>query len=1062
MCPLLTLLFSAVPVAPQVVINEYTSANVDELRDELGETPDWIELYNSGPTEVDLTGWGLSDDPLLPYQWTFPACRLGAGEYLIVYASGEDRRAWINERITVSEIGDEWRYLEPTAEPTTNWRMPEFDDSGWLQGPAGFGKSDGDDSTVLPGDVIFLRKSFQLNQVLIDSLITLDFHIDYDDGYALFLNGVELERKNLGYRFSQTPFDEYASGSHEARLYRHLALQGLRIDNPADYLQVGTNTVAIQVHNAASTSNDLSMIPFITIGRHSSNPHSSTFFGLQFADPQLHSNFRLSAAGETIVLTDAGGAMIDQVQTGPMYVNVSRGRHPQGLPGQFYFEYSTPGSENTASAFEAFTEQVVVSPPGGLVSGAVTVTMSHSSPTAEIRYSLDGSEPSELSTLYSGPIAVPGPIGVVRARAFEDEKWPSRPTCDTYVDGVTSALPIYSLVTDPVHLWDHDTGIYALGPNAQPFWPYRGANFYLPWERPVHVEMFEPDGSVPLKFDGGIMIHGGVSRSFDQKSFRIYARGGYGTERQYYRQFIDRGYDDMKRTVLRNGGTDWANAILRDGFANRVVEGLDMETSSFRAAMVLLNGEYWGIQNLRERIDKYYLEDRFDIDPENIDLLELNSKVIKGDADHYDQMLQFIRDNPLSDPANYSQLQTWMDSANFARYFACEIFFSNPDWPQYNIKYWRPRTPEGRWRWIFYDIDNGLGRSAGFGHNTLGGVVNAGGWDTFLFRSLLENADFKRDFINGYADLMNTVFQPSRTLPILDDMATEMDPEIDRHFSRWPGSRAKWEFEINEVETFLSIRPSYARAHVVHEFGLNGEYTLELAVQPEGAGYLKLTHIDVSDPFTGTYFLGNPVQITAVPAPGYVFDSWSDPLLPNTETALIDPISDYNLTCNFLQVSDSVILNEINYKSADAFDPGDWVELYNNSDSSVDLSGWRFNDDSNSYAIPVGTQLGAREYLVLCKDLAAFQLHFPSVSNAIGDIGFGLSGSGERIQLLDATLSVVDDVEYNNQPPWPIPPTGLGPTLELHQPGLENANPRNWRASTASHGTPGAANSVRP
>ncbi len=1060
--PLFTPLLSAVALAaPQVEISEYTSSNVDELRDELGETPDWIELHNTGAAWVDLTGWGLSDDPLDPFQWTFPPCGIDAGEYLVVYASGENRRAWRNERITVSGIGSEWKYLEPTSEPVGNWRLAEFDDSAWLSGPAGFGKSDGDDSTILQGDVIFLRKSFELNQALIDSLVTLDFHIDYDDGFALFLNGVELDRENLGYRFSTTAFDEYASGSHEARLYRGMPFLGLRIDNPADYLVVGTNTVAIQVHNAASTSNDLSLIPFITAGRYSLTANNNTPPGLLFEDPQLHTNFRLNAAGDHILLTQANGTLVEHVQTGPMYVNVSRGRHPQGLAGQFYFEYSTPGAENTASAETSYSAAVQVFPNGGLHSGGVVVSMNHPSPTAQIYYTLDGSEPTEQSTLYTAPFTPPQPVGIVRARAFESGKWPSWPTSDTYITNFASTLPIYSLITDPPNLWDHYTGIYALGPDAQPFWPYRGANFYLPWERPVHVEMIEPDGAVPLDFDGGIMIHGGTSRSFDQKSFRILARGGYGMDRMDYRQFIDRGFDSNKRIILRNGGTDWGNGILRDGFANRVVTGLDMETSNFRPAMVLLNGEYWGIQNLRERMDKYYLEDRHGIDPENLDLLEINARVIKGDADHYDQMLQYIRENPLSDPAAYAYVQTQMDTENFARYYACEIYFANPDWPRYNVKFWRPRTPEGRWRWWFYDLDNGLSRSAGFASNTLGRVMDGGGWDTFLFRALMENADFRQDFINGYADLMNTRFLPSRTLPMLTAMADEMDPEIDNHFAKWPGTRANWESEIDAVETFMTVRPAYARAHVNAEFGLNGEYILDLDVQPEGAGYLKLTEIEVSDSFSGTYFLGNPVKITAVAAPGYVFDSWSDPLLPTTKSVAIDPIANYGLTCNFIQTGDAAVINEINYKSSPFFDPGDWMEIYNNSDQPLDVSDWQLSDGTNLFTIPPATVIAARDYLVLCRHLGDFQLMFPTVSNAIGDLGFGLSGSGEHIQLLNDVGTIMDEVEYTDQPHWPIPPSGQGPTLELGQPGLDNANPQHWRSSDAAHGTPGAENSVR-
>ncbi len=1045
----------------QIVISEYTSSNVDELRDEEGETPDWIEFYNAGNNPVDMSGWGLSDDPTDPFQWTFPACGLMPGQYMVVHASGRDTGAIINERTTVYGIGDDWRYLEPTSEPSGNWRMPGFDDSTWQVGPAGFGREDGDDLTVLQGDTVFLRASFNLNQATIDSIATLDFHVDYDDGFALFLNGQEIDRGHLGNKFSLPAFDSFATGNHEAQLYQGNWIEGTRLDDPDQYLVPGKNTVAIQVHNTSAISSDLSLIPFITIGRFSANPQSSVQPGLIFTDPELHTNFKLSSLGDDILLTQADGTLVEHVQTGRMYANVSRGRHPQGLPGQWYFPYGTPGAKNTTNTYTSFSEQVTVTPDGGYHVGGVTVSMSHPSPSAEIRYTLDGSEPTPNSDLYTGPFTPPAPVGIVRARAFENDKWPSWPTTNTYLDGFDSQLPIYSLVTDPPHLWDHHTGIYAKGPDAWPFWPYLGANFYKPWERPIHVELIEPDGDVPLRMDGGIMIHGGASRSWAQKSFRILARSGYGPDRMQDRQFVDRGYDDMKRIVLRNGGTDWGSSILRDGVANRIVSNLEIESTHFRAAMILLNGDYWGVQNLRDRQDKYFLEDKFGVDPDNIDLIELNLNVTEGDSDHYQQMQEFIRQNSLANPAAYEHLQTLMDTANFAMYYAIEIFLANTDWPQNNIKYWRPRTPEGRWRWILYDTDAGMGSSGGYNHNTLRHAFDGSGWETFLFQELLQSDEFRQDFTNCYADLLNSVFLPAHCIQMTDELQAQMDPEMDRHYNRWGGSRNNWENELNKMRNFFNQRPSVARSHVITEFGLNGEYTLDLDVQPEGAGYLKLTALDVSDPFTGIYFLGNPVKVTAVAAPGYEFDSWSDPLLPNSESVSIDPITDYALTGNFVKTGDAAVINEINYKSSDAFDPGDWVEIYNNSDSVLDISGWQLLDEGNDFTVPPGTTIPARGYLVLCRDLIDFQTFFPAVTNVIGDFGFGLAGGGELIQLLDSGGALIDEVEYNNQPAWPIPPTGQGPTLELYQPGLDNANPRNWRAS-AANGTPGAQNSVRP
>jgi len=157
---------------------------------------------------------------------------------------------------------------------------------------------------------------------------------------------------------------------------------------------------------------------------------------------------------------------------------------------------------------------------------------------------------------------------------------------------------------------------------------------------------------------------------------------------------------------------------------------------------------------------------------------------------------------------------------------------------------------------------------------------------------------------------------------------------------------------------------------------------------------------------------------------------------------------------------DDIVINEINYNSADDFDAGDWIELYNNDVEGVDISGWSFkdDDDEHSYTLPDNTILGQGEYLVLCADTSLFMSCFPEVSNFVGNFDFGLGGGGDQVRLFDVTETIVDSVEYDDEDPWPTEPDGSGPTLELLDPDFDNTLAENWHAST-DHGTPGAINS---
>jgi len=161
-----------------------------------------------------------------------------------------------------------------------------------------------------------------------------------------------------------------------------------------------------------------------------------------------------------------------------------------------------------------------------------------------------------------------------------------------------------------------------------------------------------------------------------------------------------------------------------------------------------------------------------------------------------------------------------------------------------------------------------------------------------------------------------------------------------------------------------------------------------------------------------------------------------------------------------VNINYGVVINEINYRSSDLFNPEDWLELHNPTNEAIEMSLWIFKDDNNNiFTIPENTILSAGDYIVLCKDVDAFESQFPQVANFIGGFGFGLSGGGELLRLFDSNEQLVDKVEYNDVAPWPTEPDGTGPTLELINPSLENDISSNWAASNGN-GTPGEINSV--
>ena len=162
-----------------------------------------------------------------------------------------------------------------------------------------------------------------------------------------------------------------------------------------------------------------------------------------------------------------------------------------------------------------------------------------------------------------------------------------------------------------------------------------------------------------------------------------------------------------------------------------------------------------------------------------------------------------------------------------------------------------------------------------------------------------------------------------------------------------------------------------------------------------------------------------------------------------------------------LSANELIVINEINYHSADDFNPDDWVELYNPLDETINIGNWVFldEDDTHVFTIPENYLLNSGSFLVLCKNTELFTAVFPEVDNYLGDLGFGLSGGGEPIRIFNSNGELVDEVDYDDEDPWPLEPDGTGPTLELMDPLSDNALPENWSFSEG-HGTPGSINSI--
>ncbi|MBN1996105.1 chitobiase/beta-hexosaminidase C-terminal domain-containing protein [candidate division KSB1 bacterium] len=285
-------------------------------------------------------------------------------------------------------------------------------------------------------------------------------------------------------------------------------------------------------------------------------------------NPHLHTNFKIKSGGETLLLSEPSGFVADQVLVVQGLNDISWGRQPDGSADWYFFTEPTPAAANSTTGYPAFSPKVEFSKSAGFYRGSLAVELTCVSPQAEIRYTLDSSEPQQDSKLYVDPVELETTT-VLRARSFQSGLLAGKTSTHTYFFNEEITLPVVSLSTDNRHLFDSQTGIYV--------------NFWDDWERPVFFEFFETDGLQKVNVDGGIAIGGGATRRRPQKTLRIYFRPQYGYDKINYQIFPDIQIFEFTRLFLRNSGNDWDQTHFRDGLLQTLVKDLNLDVQGYRA-----------------------------------------------------------------------------------------------------------------------------------------------------------------------------------------------------------------------------------------------------------------------------------------------------------------------------------------------------------------------------------------------------------------------------------------------------------------------------------------------
>lgn len=562
----------------------------------------------------------------------------------------------------------------------------------------------------------------------------------------------------------------------------------------------------------------------------------------------LHTSFRLGAGRESIFLYNNQGQLADAYVSTCIPSGYSYGHIPDGAGQKKHLLAPTPGNSNNQSATADIVpgkDTLIFSHTGGFYKQAIDLQLTTSHPHTRVYYTLDGSAPDENALLYTGPVKIDNRKGdkndvsdeetvatwtppqgevfkatVVRAVAYIDA-CPAGPviTHTYFVDENIHSrytFPVISLATDRSDFFGKKKGIYVSGDNDG-----LGENFFgsgKEWERAIHLEVFDKAGKPALSQGMGARIHGRGSRQNPQKSLRIYAREEYGRQWLHYQMFPDLAIEKFKTLILRTPDADFSQTLFKDELIQTLIRQMNLDLQATQPSVVFINGEYWGIHNIRERFDKHYFANHYSIDPENIDFLGISldgKEIIEGDEQAYMSMLAYMQSHDLTDNTHYQYISTQIDIANFIDYHIAHLFFANWDWPNNNIRFWRPRTPDGKWRWVFFDCDACMIQdSYRFLYLYTSKEENDTKYklyeeSTVLLRNLLKNQDFRTLFLQKFMQHLNTTFEPGRVIEVINAFRQTYAPEVPEHIHRWntPETYHAWLQDLEEVKLFALRRP---------------------------------------------------------------------------------------------------------------------------------------------------------------------------------------------------------------------------------------------------------------
>ena len=858
----------------KLIINEVMSNNKNTIQDKNGNYSDYIEIYNGYDYDIDLTGYYLSDDNYETKKWQFKDVTIKSNSYLVVYASGLNQSIddEIHTNFKLDKNGEVVTLSNPKAKAISKIYFGDtFDDTSY-----GYNGKDyvyyyvGTPNEVNSGEYVNNLNNVSKNQYdikITKYMVDTQKQIKSKDGnfygiielynnedYDINLNGYHLTddlTKKTKYTFKDIIIKAKSSlliYTSNKNIYEneevhtnfilnsddHNLLLTDKFKNEIDRVIIKSDNIVkdIRINEVSSvgteaielknmTDKDINLKEYSISDKSGAKAilpniilKANSYIVLYGSDNYSYSNgkvylgFNINNSTEEIYLYK-NDLLIDSFYVGRMINGVSSGINNDNE--KVYYKTLTFGKENSKAYYKGYAEEPKFSINGGYVSKGTKVVLSTSG-NEKIYYTLDGSFPNKNSKEYKDAIIINGTT-VIKAISYKEDSIESEIISRTFIVGRNHDVAVVSISTNDSNLFG-SSGILTY---------YKQTT-----TRKISFEFYESDGSLGVSFIGDTKLSGMDSREQPQKSMAIYLRKEYGLQEVTYPFFEDNDTTTYSSILLRNAGEDPKRIRIMDAVLTRTLKGqMDIDMQDYRPVVVYINGKYYGLYNLRDKLNGDYIESKYGIDKDDIDLIKYHTPT-KGNADDYNNLINYVRNN---DPANskvYEYLKTQIDMQALCNYWVVQSYYGNTDLG--NIRYWKENNT-GKWRYMIYDLDWSMWNSnLNVSFPVRDVHIPAATYSApsiVIARRLYRNSEFRDLYLKTFAYHLKNTFTPSRMNSIVDELANEIKNEMPYHINRWgyPSSISTWNNNLTNFKSMINARYYAVLNRLQSDFALsNYEY----------------------------------------------------------------------------------------------------------------------------------------------------------------------------------------------------------------------------------------------